>query len=239
MTMIQPIEAPASAETPHVPVIPPPRFFFAVALIAAVFYVIWSFLTLTGDAIKHFDIDCAHYWQRHSEPFGLFWQFMVYFTDLGGVASMSLLAVMGAIWQTAIQHRRLAYAWLVIVITGAILNQGFKSTHDRPRPDNPDRAVLETNASFPSGHSMASAIGFGMLGYALVLPQRHRPRRVVAITLMITLVLAVGFSRIYLRAHWFSDVIGGWSVGTAWLFFCLGWFERNRRRRHHAKPLAA
>ena len=47
---------------------------------------------------------------------------------------------------------------------------------------------------------------------------------------MIAIVLAVGFSRVYLRAHWFSDVVGGWSLGIAWLFLCLGWLERRRRR---------
>ena len=222
---------PPAAEPPHVPVIPPPRFFFAVALIAAIFYVLWAWLMLEGTAIKAFDRDCAIYWQLWSEAHHAPWRLMVFLTDLGGIASMTLLAIMGAIWQTAIKHRTLAYAWLVIVIGGAALNQGFKSAHDRPRPSNPDIAVLEKNASFPSGHSTSSAIGFGMLGYALVLPQRHRPRRVVAVNLMIAIVLAIGFSRMYLRAHWFSDVIGGWAVGTAWLFFCLGWYERYRRRR--------
>jgi membrane-associated phospholipid phosphatase len=219
-----------SAEKPYVPVIPLPRFFFAVALIAAVFYVSWTFLTLHGDAIKAFDRACADYWQQRCEPYTFPWHFMVFFTDLGGVASMTLLAIMGSIWQTAIKHRTLAYAWLAIVIVGALINQGFKSAHDRPRPDNPDIAVLEKNYSFPSGHSMGSTIGFGLLGYALILPQRHRPRRIVAVTLMIATVLAIGFSRIYLRAHWFSDVIAGWSIGIAWLFFCLGWLERYRRR---------
>src|SRR5437764_987362 len=72
---------------------------------------------------------------------------------------------------------------------------------------------------------------FGLLGYALILPQRRRPRRIVAINFMIAIILAIGFSRMYLRAHWFSDVVGGWSLGLAWLFLCLGWLERGRRRQ--------
>jgi undecaprenyl-diphosphatase len=77
---------------------------------------------------------------------------------------------------------------------------------------------------------MGCAIGYGMLAYALILPQRRRPRRLAALILMTALVLAIGFSRIYLRAHWFSDVVGGWTIGIAWLFLCLGWLERRRLR---------
>ena len=151
-------------------------------------------------------------------------------TDIGGIASMAMLAIMGAIWQTAIGHRTVALAWLAIMVGGAILNQGSKEIIGRRRPPEPDRAVLERNASYPSGHSMTSAMAYGMLGYALILPQRRRPRRVAVLLLMAGLILAVGFSRMYLRAHWFSDVIGGWAMGLAWLFFCLGWLERRRLR---------
>ena len=51
---------------------------------------------------------------------------------------------------------------------------------------------------------------------------------VLFVTLMIVIVVAVAFSRTYLRAHWFSDVVGGMTLGVAWLFLCLGWLERMR-----------
>jgi len=220
----------ASAEPPHVPVIPPPRLFFAVSLGAAVFFAIWSWFVHAG-TLQPFDDLCAQHWhdwsEAHHGPLG----FMIFLTDLGGVAAMTLLAIMGSIWQTAIKHRTLAFAWLGIVIGGALLNQGAKEMFARPRPPENLRAgvVHERNASYPSGHSMGSAVGYGLLGYALILPQRHRPRRIVAVLLMIAAVLAVGFSRMYLRAHWFSDVVGGWSIGLAWVFLCIGWLERQRR----------
>jgi undecaprenyl-diphosphatase len=224
-----------SAETPHVPVIPLPRYFFAVSLAATIFFAVWTSL-VHGKALPAFDERCAEYWHEYnSGGHTLLWEFMVFLTDLGGVASMTLLAIMGGIWQTAIKHRVLTIAWFGVVIGGGLINMGSKATFDRDRPREAlrDRAVLETNKSYPSGHSMGSAIGYGMLAYALVLPQRRRPRRIVAVTLLSCLVLAIGFSRIYLRAHWFSDVVGGWTIGVAWVSFCVGWLEYRRRRAAH------
>ena len=222
----------APPEPPHVPPIPPPRFFLGVSLGAAFFFALWSWLVLDGQALPKFDLTCAQFWRDWSDAHLGLWNHMVYLTDLGGVAAMTLLAVMGSIWQTAIKHRTLARAWLVIVIGGGLVNMGCKDVFDRDRPADSlrDRAVLETNKSYPSGHSMGSAIGYGMLAYALILPQRRRPRRLAALLLVMGIVLGIGFSRIYLRAHWFSDVVGGWTIGIAWLFLCLGWLERRRLR---------
>ncbi len=219
----------AAPEPPHVPVLPPPKFFFGVSIGLTIFFLLWTWLVY-GDALPAFDLHCAQYWHDWSAEHRTVWGLMVFLTDIGGIASMAMLSIMGAIWQTSINHRRVALAWLAIMVGGAILNQGSKElfARKRPQPPLPDRAVMETNASYPSGHSMTSAIGYGMLGYALILPQRRRPRRVAALLLMAALMLAVGFSRIYLRAHWFSDVVAGWTMGLAWLFFCLGWLERRR-----------
>ena len=68
-----------------------------------------------------------------------------------------------------------------------------------------------------------------MLAYSLTLVERRRWLRYLTLAICAALVVAIGFSRIYLRAHWFSDVVAGWTVGLAWLFFCLGWLERRRR----------
>jgi undecaprenyl-diphosphatase len=145
---------------------------------------------------------------------------------------MALLVMMGAIWQSAINNRFFAMAWIGVVIGGALLNLVAKESFDRPRPPEVmrHRAVLETNESYPSGHSMGSAIGYGMLGYALLMSQRHRPRRIAILLFVAGMFLMVGFSRIYLRAHWFSDVIAGWTIGLAWLFLAIGILEMRMRR---------
>lgn len=225
----------ATADPPHAPVIPPPRFFFGVAIAGAILFGICTAIAHPWDSPPRVDNWCAENCQDFSRANPGVLGLMIFFTDLGGIAGMTLVAVMGSIWQTAIKHKTLAVAWLLIVIGGAAVNQGVKVMFGRARPSNPEAVVHERNNSYPSGHSMGSAIGYGLLGYALVVPQRHRPRRIVAVNLMIVIVLAVGLSRIYLRAHWFSDVFAGWTLGGAWLFFCLGWLERRRLRLAQAK----
>jgi membrane-associated phospholipid phosphatase len=229
---IENAENPA-VEPVHEPAIPPPVVFFVGAMAGAMFFTVWSWLVFSKEGtIPDFDYACAEFWHDWSQPHNRLWSFMVFLTDIGGVASMALLTIMGAIWQSAIKHRFLAVAWFGIIIGGGLLNVATKSGFDRDRPPESlrDRAVLESNKSYPSGHSMGAVIGYGMLAYALVLPQRSRPRRIVAILVLVALVLGIGFSRMYLRAHWFSDVIGGWSIGLTWVLFCIGCLELRRRR---------
>ncbi len=212
------------------PVLAPPRFFFGVSLAAALFFAIWTVLVRGLQVLDPIDQDCASYFRAWSAEHPGMWKAMVFFTDIGGVAAMTLLLILGALWQNALKNRHLVSAWLLIVLGGGMLNMTTKNFFYRARPDENlrDRAVLERNYSYPSGHAMGSAVGYGLLAYTLVLPQPCRGRRIATMILLASLVLAVGFSRIYLRAHWFSDVIAGWSIGLAWLFLCLGWLERRR-----------
>ena len=79
---------------------------------------------------------------------------------------------------------------------------------------------------------MESLIGYGMLAYVLMLlvpTIRARPLPLVVCT--ISIVLAIGASRLLLGVHYFSDVIGGYAAGTLWLAACISGLEVARRRR--------
>src|SRR4051794_8872383 len=102
---------PPVAESPHVPVIPPPRFFFGVALVSALFFAIWTWLVY-GEMLPGLDGNCANGCEGWSKSNPGVEGFVVFLTDLGGIAAMTLVAIMGSIWQTAIKHRRLAIARL-------------------------------------------------------------------------------------------------------------------------------
>jgi membrane-associated phospholipid phosphatase len=129
----------------------------------------------------------------------------------------------------SLQNRRLALIWILVVAGGGALNMLSKSFFERARPGEDLRSPLvhERNHSYPSGHAMGSTIGYGMLGYALVTRQKRRERKFATILILGVVIAGIGLSRIYLRAHWFSDVVAGWSIGLAWLCFCLGWVERR------------
>lgn len=98
-----------------------------------------------------------------------------------------------------------------------VLNQALKFAIQRPRPDISLRLVDIGGFSFPSGHSMAAMAFFGLLmwlTWRFVDDRRLRAALCVVLALM---VVAVGFSRVYLGVHYASDVIGGFCASMAWL----------------------
>src|SRR5260370_28349457 len=75
---------------------------------------------------------------------------------------------------------------------------------------------------------MAAFIAYGMRAYLLTLAIPRRRIQFAVVLLLGSVVLLVGFSRIYLGAHWFSDVVGGFAAGAGWLGFCICLIEDVR-----------
>ena len=82
---------------------------------------------------------------------------------------------------------------------------------------------------------MGSFVTYGFLAYLIIrVPWGHLPRRTV-IAVLALLVLLIGFSRIYLGAHFLSDVIGGYAAAAVWLTFCILVTDRTQRRKASAE----
>ena len=126
---------------------------------------------------------------------------------------------------------RQALVWVLAPAIGGLLDAALKQFYNRPRPLFRDPAVFEDTLSFPSGHSLASLIAFGLLAYVLVLILPRVWMRVAVVVLLGLLVLSIGFSRAYLGAHYLTDVLGGFAVGGCWLAVCISGLETIRRRR--------
>ena len=109
-----------------------------------------------------------------------------------------------------------AGAMLTAGLAGStVLYNVFKRITERPRP--PASAALGTYShwSFPSGHATQCMAFFCMLLVLAWLAGRARLRLWgIAVA---AVVLAVGASRIYLGAHWFTDVLGGYALGGGWV----------------------
>jgi undecaprenyl-diphosphatase len=146
---------------------------------------------------------------------------------------MSALAVVGALLLLMCGQTKLAAFWLGVAITGAAINQAGKSLIDRPRPGATlrDESVRERNASFPSGHAMGAAIGYGTLLYVGMLLLRRRLAKITLALAIVVFVMVVGWSRIYLRAHWTTDVIAGFAIGIGWLLLAISLVGRFEGRR--------
>jgi undecaprenyl-diphosphatase len=150
-------------------------------------------------------------------------------TTVGSTAAMGLLAALVGLW--LLRLRRGADALFVVgtMAGAAALFTGIKRLLDRPRPPVVDRLVAASNESLPSGHATMAVAVLGSL-VVLAWPGRSALARATMVAVVAGWAGAVGLTRIYLGAHWFSDVLAGWLVGAAWLALCVALRSRYRAR---------
>jgi len=125
-----------------------------------------------------------------------------------GVVTIPLRAIASLILLIK-RHWRQLSAFVLTWVAAEILLTVMKATFQRERP--PGSLVSTTGYSFPSGHAVASAATAVALVLAFFPPGRKR-RRWELIAVAFSFVMAL--SRVYLSAHWFSDVVAGVLLGT-------------------------
>lgn len=122
---------------------------------------------------------------------------------------------------------------MATVGTAAFLAQTLKAWLQRPRPA-PELLELFVDcgdASFPSGHAVFSVVFFGFLGWVAMRNLRSPSARLAVFWGAATLMVAVGASRVFLGAHWPTDVVAGYALGAFWLGLALCVYESLRRNR--------
>ena len=111
-------------------------------------------------------------------------------------------------------------ALLTAAIVGGIeINPRLKDFFDRPRPFFEGQALTFPGTSFPSGHAMTATVLWIAL-LLIALPHVPRARRSWAIAAAVAIVGVVALTRIYLGAHYLTDVLGGVAFGLLWLALC-------------------
>jgi undecaprenyl-diphosphatase len=170
-------------------------------------------------AITRVDVQFGQWLHSLATPIGI--SIAKAFSFIGGPAAMVVLMVAGAVYLLFRRERHLAYVWLIAFVGGGALDWALKTLFHRARPSFPDAFVHVLGYSFPSGHAMGSLIGFGMLAYVVVrMLRRPSVDRSIAINAAVV-VLGIGFSRLYLGAHYLSDVVAGFAAGIVWLAACI------------------
>jgi undecaprenyl-diphosphatase len=119
--------------------------------------------------------------------------------------------------------RRQVHGSLVLLVSmagGWGASIALKGVFARPRPDLVELPSYVSH-SFPSGHSMMSAVVYLTLGFIVSRFVKPFWFKVYILVLAVGLTFVVGLSRIFLGVHYPSDVVAGWMAGLAWAGFCL------------------
>ena len=141
-------------------------------------------------------------------------------TALGGFAILLLVALTALTVLVLKGQPRSAVLLAAAVAGGQALSSATKGLFDRPRPDLVPWGTDALTASFPSGHATMAAATWLTLAAMLARAEPRRPLKALYLGLAALVVAAVGVSRVYLGVHWPSDVLAGWSLGTAWALLC-------------------
>ena len=106
-------------------------------------------------------------------------------------------------------------ALLIVVGVGQGVLVGLKWIFARARPSG--RVVEAGFYSFPSGHSFSAMVLYGFLIFLIWRYAKREAVRLTATVGFVLLITLVGLSRVVLSVHWVSDVLGGFTIGLAWL----------------------
>lgn len=144
-----------------------------------------------------------------------------------GTTSLVIMSLAISIVLYLKNYRMHALLFLVAMGGDAVLVTVVKTLDQVARPIN--RIMLDTGFSYPSGHSAGCIVFGGLLAYfAWRHWQSTRSRASIGVG-MGAVAGVVGFDRVYLNAHWLSDVLGGWLLGAFWLSVIILVFQQLRR----------
>src|SRR3989344_2545955 len=154
---------------------------------------------------------------------------MLFISLISSIGSYFIIVPIVALFFSFKNYKTEAF-FSIFINLGNILNPIIKNIAGRSRPNSGLIKILEekTSMSFPSGHAMGAIIFYGFLIYLIwKLPFKHKK---IIIPLLLLFILLVGISRIYLGAHWPTDVLAGYVIGFIWLICGIFIYSKFRNK---------
>lgn len=195
-----------------------------IAIIGMTFFHVIAESVIFQNHIVNIDMKIACTVENWHTPFAT--AFFVSVTDLGTwgvfitVVILSYLFIKQKLWYHL-------FIWLTASLGADFIDIVIKEIIKRPRPPLP-HLVHVWGYSFPSGHATVSMVTYGMLAYFSILNTKGWSTRISVIFSALIVICFIGFSRIYLEVHYFSDIIGGYTAGMIWLGACISAMEYVR-----------
>lgn len=153
--------------------------------------------------------------------------FMLFMSHLGSAITLIVLVIAFILLMKNKTNSKFIAINLILVF---LLNKLLKWAIARPRPEVL-KIVQENGYSFPSGHSMVATGFYGFLIYMIYKNIKNKKVKYSLITLLSILILLIGISRIYLGAHYATDVIGGWIIGSIYLAFFIKYTYKKTTKK--------
>lgn len=187
--------------------------------------------------ITTFDAHQAERCYRFAQQHPAVWDAAVLLTDLGSGRPRTAVIIGVVLVLLAHGQCRLAIGfgstqWLFKEVVG-----WTKGLFERPRPPFFDPA-LAGGWSFPSGHAAGAMATYGMIAYLVAWRWPEQRGRWLPVAGLSTVILFVGASRMLLGVHYFTDIVGGYLLGLAYISLCVAGIElvRSLGRPPHVQP---
>jgi membrane-associated phospholipid phosphatase len=149
----------------------------------------------------------------------LFDRLFLFITALGD-SEMVVIILLSTIFWLGMERRYLDGIRVFILCSGGFLiNSVMKLFFARPYPEVWQKLIAEYSFSFPREHAVSSMIIYGFVAY--LMKKEFPEYKVVIQASVITVIVAIGFSRLYLGVHYPTDIIAGYGIGFLWLINCL------------------
>ncbi len=184
-------------------------------------FIAWQILQ---NPVIPFDEAVRHWVYDHRSP-----ALSGYFIPVTYVGNWQTITVLAAILLLLpATRKKVGVPFALISLSSTVIYKVVKGIFERPRPELDVRLIPQGGFSFPSGHSMNCMVCFGLLIYLI---GRYCPNKKAANTLTVLLtilILSIGISRVYVGVHFPTDVLGGWSLGLAFLLSSIIMLEKIR-----------
>ena len=204
------------------------RLAFGALIAASCLFALIAGNIATGDPLALLDARIANWLHTHRVP--ALTLLMLAVTHAHGTLPLCVYALVTAV----VPLRRREWRWLLTlglaVPVGLVINVLLKHLFQRARPVFDEPLIALTTYSFPSGHAAGATLFYGVIAAYIVSRTRSTAVRLAAVACWVFMASLVGFSRIYLGVHYFSDVLAALAWSLAWLALCLAAAHTLQRR---------
>lgn len=189
---------------------------------------------VAGAPITRLDVVVADWLHAHASQGGPLRDALLVLTHLHSTPGVLAIAAGVGVWLYRRGHRYWPIALVASVPGGMLLNVALKHTFERARPHFDEPILTLTTYSFPSGHTMAATVLYGLLACYFARQAGSWTTRLLPFVLAALMIGLIAFSRMYLGAHYLTDILAALAEGCGWLAICIGGTATLNRRHARA-----